>query len=564
MRVAALYLAGALLVSACAGPSTVGRLRFKNQAPVWKVNDRLKVSTKPEERPFRRMLYFFDAYFFRALTEAMEMKEPVPALNVNSLGEVPDSTWFTNRIGGRDMDPSELIRGPNTDDGPDRSGTWTVTGSKVGGISVGFIIKDARGTKFIIKFDQLGIPVIETATDVVLQRLLWALGYNVPEDTVVYFHRDLLQLAKDASIKDVFGNERPMTVADLEEALSKVNRQPDGSYRALASKFLPGAPIGGFAQKGVRHDDPNDRIPHEHRREVRALYLFYSWLQATDVKEDNTLDVWQPDPGDPEHRYVVHYLVDFGKSLGANALIPKFAADNHANVIDFEQIAISTLTLGLRRRPWEGTAFPDMPGVGMMDVEHYSPGGYKPQARYTPFEHVDVHDMFWAAKVLIRLTPEHIRVAVEQGRYEDPRAAEYVRNTLIGRQRKGVRYWFRKVNPLDAFQIREDSGALSLCFDDLLIKHKLDDKAAAVTTYRAASYDFDGKSLGAKVEARPLAGSETTACFASGLKVSGARDGYTIIRVDTERGEKHLEPIEVHLARTPETNEVRIIGIHRH
>ena len=50
-----------------------------------------------------------------------------PALNVNTLGEVPDSSWFTNRLGRRDMTIDDVVRGPNQVDGP-APGTWQVTG----------------------------------------------------------------------------------------------------------------------------------------------------------------------------------------------------------------------------------------------------------------------------------------------------------------------------------------------------------------------------------------------------------------------------------------------------
>ena len=36
-----------------------------------------------------------------------------PALNVNTLGEVPDSSWFTNRIGQYDLTVDDVLRGPN-------------------------------------------------------------------------------------------------------------------------------------------------------------------------------------------------------------------------------------------------------------------------------------------------------------------------------------------------------------------------------------------------------------------------------------------------------------------
>ncbi|MCP4448452.1 MAG: hypothetical protein GY811_24380 [Myxococcales bacterium] len=75
-----------------------------------------------------------------------------------------------------------------------------------------------------------------------------------------------------------------MTVADLESTLARLEVQADGSYRGFASKFLPGLPIGGIAPEGMRSDDSNDIVPHQHRRELRGQYVFFSWLNHTDVK----------------------------------------------------------------------------------------------------------------------------------------------------------------------------------------------------------------------------------------------------------------------------------------
>jgi hypothetical protein len=58
------------------------------------------------------------------------------AVNVNTLDEVPDSSWFTNRIGVREMSTSELlpVSNPNL-----RLGTeWTVVRGKNRGFHPGF------------------------------------------------------------------------------------------------------------------------------------------------------------------------------------------------------------------------------------------------------------------------------------------------------------------------------------------------------------------------------------------------------------------------------------------
>ena len=60
------------------------------------------------------------------------------AQNVNTLDEVPDSSWFTNRHGVRRMSRDELVRGPDTIEGPDMSAPWRVFRSKIGGLTPGF------------------------------------------------------------------------------------------------------------------------------------------------------------------------------------------------------------------------------------------------------------------------------------------------------------------------------------------------------------------------------------------------------------------------------------------
>ena len=55
------------------------------------------------------------------------------ATNINTLDEVPDSTWFTNRHGVRRLSVAELARGPNRDAGPDPRTVWTIVGGKQGG-----------------------------------------------------------------------------------------------------------------------------------------------------------------------------------------------------------------------------------------------------------------------------------------------------------------------------------------------------------------------------------------------------------------------------------------------
>src|SRR5262245_34005123 len=67
----------------------------------------------------------------------------VPAGNINTIDEVPDSSWFTNRIGARPLTADDISRGPNTGTGP-APGRWTVIGAKLGGAAPGFRVTDGK------------------------------------------------------------------------------------------------------------------------------------------------------------------------------------------------------------------------------------------------------------------------------------------------------------------------------------------------------------------------------------------------------------------------------------
>ncbi len=539
--------------TACAGSAGVGTVRFANEPIVWQVNDRKDIA-KPKELQYYRELYFFDALFFRRLTRAMEMKPKRRAKDVNALGEVPDSTWFVNRMGLRSLTPADVAKGPNQYPSPDMSKPWRVTGMKSGGTSVGLTIKDGRGIRYLIKFDEPGHPVVETAAHVVAQRLLWAAGYHVPEDSIVYIKPSQLVLDAKAKLKQPGKGKRAMTPRDLRDALAKVHRQKDGRYRVLASRFLSGAPLGGLTPEGTRPDDANDTIPHEDRRSLRGLYLVFAWLGQVDVKEDNTLDMWVTD-ADKRTHYVMHYLVDFGKALGSMNLINKRIDSGHTFNVDFAFLLKSIPPLGLWARPWERARFPKLPGIGRFEAKQFNPGFWKGVAPYPAFSDRDIYDGFWAAKIIAAFTPAHIRAAVAQGRYEDARTARYAADTLIGRQRKLMRYYFARTNPIDRFRVRGDR----VCFRDLLIAHKLATAAErASTRYHLAAYDFAGRAIAPA--ATSTADTSGSACMA-GLKPATTRNGYTIVRVSTRRGSRQLAPVEIHLARRD--GRLRIIGVNR-
>ncbi len=332
----------ALVVASCATPP-----RFLDRPVVTRVDDTQDIE-RPADNDFYRIRYMADAFALRALTRTMELRTTTPAQSTNALDDVPDSTWFQGRIGKRLVTPEEAAIGPGAA-GPPKL-PLTVVAGKSGGGNPGFIAKDREGRGFLVKFDPKDNPEMQTATDAIVSRLFWVMGWNTPADFVIDFDRDELRIGEGAKVKDELGRKEPMTFEHIDEALATSPRRPDGRYRALASELVPGKVLGGITPEGTREDDKNDTVPHEHRRELRGLLAPAAWLNHTDMKEDNLLDTWVEEDG---RRFVRHYMVDFGEALGAHAAEKGRREDGYEYFVDWSALTAGLFSFGLWIREWE-------------------------------------------------------------------------------------------------------------------------------------------------------------------------------------------------------------------
>ncbi|MFQ5639728.1 MAG: hypothetical protein ACE5IR_17220 [bacterium] len=400
------------------------------------------------------------------------------ALNADPFGEVANSSWFTNRNAKRTLTLDEIAKGPNQGAEPTPTGTWTIFKAKVEGVTPGFHVEDGKGIKWVIKLDPQDYPELGSGAEVVSTKLFYAAGYNVPENYIVKFDPEILRIGRNVTIEDHKGRKRQMTGDDLQQLLSKVQKQPDGRFRAIASKYLQGKLLGPFMYKGTRKDDPNDIIPHQHHRELRGLRVFAAWLNHFDTKANNTLDVYLEDG-----QFIRHCLIDFGSTLGSNGDEPMSAQIGHENGFDPHQFAANIFTLGFHVKGWEKSGEIQYPSIGYFESELFRSEKYKFLIPNPAFELMADEDAFWGAKLVMSFTNEQLQTAVDQGEYSDPEAAAYLLQVLKERRDKTGRYWFNKMTPLDNFRIREASnGKTELHFTDLAIESSLE--SAANTTYR--------------------------------------------------------------------------------
>src|SRR4249920_2094024 len=97
----------------------------------------------------------------------------VRARNINTIDEVPDSSWFTNRILARPVSVDEASRGPLTGTGP-APGPWTIIRDKDAGAAPGFRIRDSKGVVWFVSLDARGYPEAATSAIVVANKIFWA------------------------------------------------------------------------------------------------------------------------------------------------------------------------------------------------------------------------------------------------------------------------------------------------------------------------------------------------------------------------------------------------------
>ena len=395
-----------------------------------------------------------------------ENLEPIGALSINTLDEVPDNPWFTNRIGSRDVSIGEIRQGPGSDHPPDTTAPWKIVAGKTEGVTPGFRIEDARGEQYLLKFDPATNPEMATGADVVGSVLFHALGYNVPENYLVTFDRDQLVIGEDATIPDRLGQARPISNMDVKTALARVPRSEDGRLRAIASRLLPGKILGEFRYHSTRADDPNDIVPHEHRRELRGLFVFCAWLNHNDSRSINTLDSLVVE-GDL--KYVRHYLIDFGATLGSASVVSNTARDGNAYFFEFKQALAQLLSLGAYVPAWARANYRKSTAIGMINHDEFDPEKWKPNYWNPAFANRLPNDTFWAAKKVMAFSDEHIRAAVEQARYSDPEDTAALTEYLIARRDKIGEVYFARVLPVDEFRLSD--GQLE--FEDLAVKYGL-------------------------------------------------------------------------------------------
>lgn len=518
------------LVSACASQQP----RFRDAPPVWRVDDDQNIAD-PDVREFDPKEYYANVFALQRIDRMLQLRDEELAGNVNSLEEVPDSTWFQNRIGVRPVEPTEAARAVDAGGPPRRP--FTLVGGKLGIGHPVLVLQDGTGRRFRVYFDTQQNPQLRTSAGVIVNRILWTAGYNVPSDHVFELRKEELAIAANATYTNAQKNQRPITREAIDGILFTAHRRDDGVYRALGSQLVPGIPKGGFKPNGTRSDDANDRVAHEHRRELRGLRVLAAWLAYTNIREDSTLDVYVNRNG---RRFLQHYLRDFGEALSGHAAASGRSEDGWEHYLDWEMQTKATFSLGLWKRPWEDVHAAPWPSVGSFAAQPFDPRAWREVFPYWPFAEMDASDAYWAAKLVMRFDRPLLDAIVAEANLSEHAAATYLVDTLIARRDAIGKAYLEAVTSLDDFQLSPSQ----LCMTDLSVRYGF----AKAGTVEWLSGGAVRRSLPLRTDGRLC------------VRLSTGKE-YTIFRMRLRRGKSDVRPpMELHFKAGERP---RILGIVR-
>jgi len=477
----------ALALAACAS----GERRFPLREPIWRDTDLQPVFARCHREPdpkdphhvscapeiYDAPTYWdgADNLFFRPLSELVGLPASGESVNVNSLDEVPDSSWFTNRLGVRPVSLDELRLNEckkewllDPDHAPD--GSWLIDQGKTSGSTPGFRMSVPGKGKYLVKVEATGLPERQVAATVIGEAVYYATGYNATCEQALLVRPSVFKLKPGLrAAHGNFGDEYDFDQKAVDDLFAKSNKH-GGLLRVSASAWVPGYVTQQFRYEGTRSDDPNDVVPHQHRRELRASRLISAWLDHFDAREGNSLATWVTDvkggPPDASPGHLVHLMMGTSAALGSSwDWDPITRRLGYSYVVDWGDMAADFVTLGATTRVWETTQrAPGHEMFGYFNVQAFDPERWKNEYPNAAFSRMTERDAAWMARILAWFTPQMVRTLAEMAQFADPANTDYLESVLDGRLAKILERYLTRVSPIGGVHVE---GTNVLCGVDL-------------------------------------------------------------------------------------------------
>jgi hypothetical protein len=571
-----------LLSIACGASGCSGSVRrFPLTEPLWVDADLSAVSvpcrnddSKPGHKVCTPELYVSsfawdgaDNIIFRPISDFFAVKTGREAINVNAFDEVPDSAWFTNRIGRHPMTVESIMRGfcdehvlsPDSDP----PGSWLIDQGKPNGANPGFRVRLEGAGKFMLKADDKGQPEKASGATAIATRLYYAAGWWAPCDSVVYIHPELLKLKPGLTVTANDGVTRPFDEPALAGVLARASKRGDLT-RMGVSKWLPGRILGPFTYSGTRPDDPQDVVPHEDRRDLRGARVMAAWLGHFDSREQNSMDTWLAlDPSDPDSSpgVVRHWYLDLGDCFGSewdwDGVTRRL---NHAYYLDIPYLVEDFFTLGLIVRPWDRAERSKAGDVfAYFSEKDFAPEMWRGGYPNPTFNRMTERDAAWATRIIARFTHEAIDAAVRVADFSRRDQHEFLLHALEERRRRILERYFSKLSPIGDLRLERGATICGVDLASLTATYPKDQFRYSAAWYRGADLDPAGA-----LEVKTSTASEVCVTLPHFAEDGGARDDdpsrYAVVDVlnGSAKG-----PLRAHLYDLGRTRGYRLVGIER-
>jgi hypothetical protein len=479
-----------------------------------------------------------------------------PARDVNALDEVPCSTWYCPRNHLHPVTIAELTAGAPA---PAPVLPITIVKGKNEGAAAGFQVKDATGRKFMLKLDPASNPGIATAGEMVGSRLFHAAGYDVPGAFLLHLAPDELLLDPKATYLLYDVQKRPLKRSQVDALLAKAAHAPDGRLRAILVHWLEGDSLGATYLIGTRKDDPNDRIPHQDRRSLRANWVLFAWLSVFDAGVINTLDTYVAESG---RHFVRHHVIDFGCAFGSATAHPQSSREDGERTLEVGRTLRAFFSFGAYHRPFQderqswALLTRAYPSIGYYPAEGFNPDEFRANRKAPSHMRLTDRDAYWGAKIVTSFTDAQLAAAVKTAELSNGAAAYLTHALEVRRDIIGRRY----LRPVTAVEgpTPSDDGA-RVCFEDISLERGYATRAE--TRYLIEVDD----GYGVRLQSTVVPAGVGRTCVPIGG--AGRGTGYRIVRVATALGPGNpasvAKPARIHLRWREAEKRFVVVGLER-
>ena len=202
---------------------------------------------------------------------------------------------------------------------------------------------------------------------------------------------------------------------------------------------------------------------------MRGSWVLFAWLSELDPGSINSLDSYVEEGG---RRFVRHYVLDFGATLGSETTRPKALHRTGEYLVDVGRTLLAFVSLGFYRRPFQdgraewARSVQQYTAAGWLPAETFDPEGFRTNRKIPAHVRKTDRDLYWGAKLVTSFSDDQIAAVLATARLPAADTAYLDRALRVRRDIIGRRY-LRAMAAVENPEVAADGSGV--CFDDLVL-----------------------------------------------------------------------------------------------